>query len=66
MRVCLFSRYSYTSSGKKKKRLGAVAGGIVAESVKRYAQKKGLYVLVQSGESVNVAETAKDFKAREW
>ncbi|MHC6202118.1 hypothetical protein ACYULU_02875 [Breznakiellaceae bacterium SP9] len=50
----------------KRKLLGAVAGGIVPESVKRYAQKKGLYVLVQSGESVNVAETSKDFKAREW
>ncbi|MHC6202269.1 hypothetical protein ACYULU_03645 [Breznakiellaceae bacterium SP9] len=59
-------RISIMFGRKKKKRLGAVAGGIVAESVKRYAQKKGLYVLVQSGESVNVAETAKDFKAREW
>jgi hypothetical protein len=49
-----------------RKLIGAVAGGIVPESVKRYAQKRGLYVLVQSGESVNVAETAKDFKAREW
>ena len=52
--------------GDNRKLLGAVAGGIVPESVKRYAQKKGLYVLVQSGESVNIAETAKDFKAREW
>ncbi|GHU50833.1 hypothetical protein FACS1894200_10560 [Spirochaetia bacterium] len=52
--------------GDKRKLVGAVAGGIVPESVKRYAQKKGLYVLVQSGESVNVAEASKDFKAQEW
>jgi hypothetical protein len=35
--------------GDKRKLIGAVAGGIVSESVIRYAQKKGLYVILQNG-----------------
>jgi hypothetical protein len=39
---------------------------VVADNVREYAQKKGLYVLVQSGDSVEVAEAPANFKAREW
>jgi hypothetical protein len=46
--------------------VGAVAGAVVPENVCNYAQKKGLYVLVQSGESVVVAEMPENFKARKW
>jgi hypothetical protein len=52
--------------GDKRKLVGAVAGGIVPESVLRYAEKKGLYVLVQSGDSMRVAEEPNIFKVREW
>ncbi|MDR3147571.1 MAG: hypothetical protein LBU00_04245, partial [Treponema sp.] len=39
-----------------RKLLGAVAGMVVSNEVKKYAQKKGLYVLVQSGDLIEVAE----------
>ncbi|MDR3172118.1 MAG: hypothetical protein LBU17_10930 [Treponema sp.] len=52
--------------GDKRILVGAVAGGIVPEKVRIYAEAKGLYVLVQSGESVTVTETPQTFKAMEW
>jgi hypothetical protein len=39
---------------------------VVSNEVKKYAQKKGLYVLVQSGDLIEVAEAPQQFKAREW
>jgi hypothetical protein len=52
--------------GDRRKLVGAVAGMVAAEAVRKYAQKKGLYVLVQSGDSVALAETDGTFRAREW
>ena len=52
--------------GDKRLLVGAVAGAIVPESVCRYAQKKGLYVLVQSGDSVEVASSPQGFEVRKW
>jgi hypothetical protein len=52
--------------GDKRLLVGAVAGAIVPESVCRYAQKKGLYVLVQSGDSVEVASIPQGFEVRKW
>jgi hypothetical protein len=49
-----------------RKIIGAVAGGVVPDSVMRYAQKKGLFVIVQSGDSSTIAKLPKGFKAREW
>ena len=50
---------------KDKKVLGAVAGMHVPESVGRYAYKKGLYVLAQSGETMRILNDEK-FKPRVW
>jgi hypothetical protein len=52
--------------GDRRKLVGAVAGMVVAGKVREYAQRKGLYVLVQSGDSVTVAEASGAFKVREW
>jgi hypothetical protein len=52
--------------GDKRRLVGAVTGGTVPESVRRYAQKWGLYVLEQSGESVLIAEAPDGFTARIW
>jgi hypothetical protein len=46
--------------------IGAVAGGVVPDNVFRYAQKKGLYVVVQSGDSVAIADMPVNFRPREW
>jgi hypothetical protein len=56
----------FDQRGDRRKLVGAVAGMSVAEEVKNYAQRKGLYVLVQSGDSVTVADAPENFKAREW
>ena len=50
----------------KRKLVGAVAGGTVSESVRNYAHKKGLFVIVQTGDSVAIAAMPQGFKAREW
>ena len=50
----------------KRKLLGAIAGAIIPEGVLEYAQSQGLYVVVQSGESIRVADPPEGFKAREW
>jgi RecB family endonuclease NucS len=49
-----------------RKLVGTVAGMVVEEKARRYAQDKGLYVLAQSGNSVEVAGAQKTFQAREW
>jgi hypothetical protein len=59
-------RYQMDKRGDKRKLVGAVAGMVVPENVREYARKQGLYVLVQSGDSVVVADTSQGFKPREW
>ena len=50
----------------RRKVIGAVAGGIVPKNLLEYAQSKGLYVLVQNGENIEVAGMPEDFHPREW
>ena len=64
-RIEIVRRY-LDERGDKRKLLGAIAGGIVPENVMKYAHKHGLYVVVQNGESVSIADAPKGFKAREW
>jgi hypothetical protein len=52
--------------GDRRKLVGAVAGMVVTKEAREYAQRKGLYVLVQSGDTVAVAEAPEGFKVREW
>jgi hypothetical protein len=54
------------SRGDRRKLFGAVAGAIIPDSVSKYAQKQGLYVLGPSGKSVAVLNEPDDFKPREW
>jgi hypothetical protein len=54
------------SHGDTRFLVGAVAGGIAPENVVKYAHKKGLYVVVWSGDAAAVAEAHPSFKAREW
>jgi hypothetical protein len=59
-------RHYMDKRNDKRKLVGAVAGAIVPESVMNYAFKKGLYVLVQSGKSIALAEQPKKFQVRAW
>ncbi|MDR1257551.1 MAG: hypothetical protein LBJ86_07385 [Spirochaetaceae bacterium] len=46
--------------------VGAVAGLIVPDNVRVYAQKKGLYVMVPSGKAVAVADMPPGFTPQKW
>jgi hypothetical protein len=58
-------RQCMDAANDSRKLLGAIAGGMMSRSVRLYAEKKGLYVLVQSGKSVRIAEET-DFKCKVW
>ena len=64
-RIEKIRRY-FDKHGDTRKLVGAVAGGVVHENVLKYAQKQGLYVIVQTGDSTTIADAPPDFKAREW
>jgi hypothetical protein len=49
----------------RRKFIGAVAGAVVGDNVKAYAERKGFYVIRQSGDTV-VIENPKEFKPKEW
>ena len=50
----------------KKRYIGAVAGTVVDDSVVKFAQKNGMYVIVQSGYAVEILDPPEGFKAKEW
>ncbi len=49
----------------EKKVMGAVAAMVIPESVERYACKKGLFVIAQSGEVITILND-KDFTPKQW
>jgi hypothetical protein len=49
----------------RRKYLGAVAGAVVDQEVSAYAQKSGFYVIIPSGETVDI-EVPEGFKPRVW
>lgn len=51
---------------KGKTMLAGVAGMIIGEGVDRYAEKKGLFVLKPSGDTVDIVNNKESFKPREW
>jgi predicted AAA+ superfamily ATPase len=55
------------AKGSDKRRfVGAVAGAVVREDAAKFAQKNGLFVIVQSGDAVEIVTPPKGFKAKEW
>jgi molecular chaperone GrpE (heat shock protein) len=52
--------------GDKRTIVASVAGSIVSQKVCEYAQGKGLYVLLPSGDSVAVANVPEGFTRKEW
>ena len=64
-RLGIISKYNAVHNDKRRV-LGAVAGGVVPQNVLEYAQKRGLYVLVQNGDSVEIADMHSNFTPQEW
>jgi len=52
--------------GTNKKFIGAVAGAVVAENVVKFAQRKGLYVIAQTGENFDILPVPEGFIAKKW
>jgi hypothetical protein len=51
--------------GDGRRHIGAIAGAIMNEQVKRCAIKSGFYVIEQSGDTVKI-DAPEGFKPREW
>ena len=64
-RLGVISGYNVRQNDSRKV-LGAVAGGVVPQNVLEYAQRRGLYVLVQNGDSVEIADIPANFKPQVW
>ena len=57
----------YRLYGDEKRRImGAVAGAVVSDDVIKFAHRQGLYVIVQSGEAVEIITSPEGFVAKEW
>jgi Holliday junction resolvase-like predicted endonuclease len=52
--------------GDKRRFIGAVAGAVVEGDAEEFAIENGMYVIVQSGEAVEIVEPPEGFKAKEW
>jgi hypothetical protein len=63
-RMEVLRRYA-DEHGDGRKHIGAIAGAIMNEQVKRYAVKIGFYVIEQSGDTVKI-DAPEGFKPREW
>ena len=46
--------------------IGAVAGAVVMGDAEKIAHENGLYVIVQSGDAVEIMTPPEGFKAKEW
>ena len=52
--------------GDKRRFIGAVAGAVVQGDAEEIAHENGMYVIVQSGEAVEILPVPEGFKAKEW
>jgi len=62
-------KYRRLKDGKgegKKRYIGAIAGAVVDGNVVKFAQKHGMFVIVQSGYAVEILAPPEGFKAKEW
>jgi hypothetical protein len=57
----------YADEKRDKRRfIGAVAGAVVKGEAREFALKHGMYVIVQSGNAVEIVPLPKDFRVKEW
>ena len=50
----------------KRKIVSALASAVTAEDPLKYAHKKGLFVFIQRGDNVKIADLPEGFKPKEW
>ena len=52
--------------GDKRRFIGAVAGAVVEGEAQEFAHENGMYVIVQTGEAVEIVQTPEGFQTKEW
>jgi len=65
-RIKKYRRCADASGGDRRRYLGAVAGASVSEDTAIFAHRKGMYVIVQSGDAVEIVTPPQGFTAKEW
>jgi hypothetical protein len=61
-----YRRWKDSKGEGKKRYIGAIAGAVVDDNVAKFAQKHGMFVIVQSGYAVEIVAPPEGFKAKEW
>jgi len=57
----------FTNARENKRRfVGTVARAVVAKDAIKFVLKNGLYVIVQSGEAVEILSVPENFQAKQW
>ena len=52
--------------GDNRRFIGAVAGAVVSDEAAQFALENGMYVLVQSGDGIEIITPPEGFTAKEW
>jgi hypothetical protein len=60
-----YRRYA-DARGDKRRFIGAVAGAVVDGDAEEFAHQNGMYVIVQSGEAVEIVPVPEGFQAKKW
>ena len=61
-----YRRWKDSKGESKKRYIAAIACAMVKDNVVTFAQKNGMYVIVQLGNSVEILTPPEGFKAKEW
>ena len=65
-RLKKYRRYTNATSGDKRNFIGVVAGAVVTDEAAVFAHQNGMYVIVQSGEAVEIVTPPDEFTAKKW
>jgi len=66
-RIGKYRRYAEEKGfGGQRRFIGAVAGALVSKETAKFAQDNGMYVIVQSGDAIEIVASPEGFRAKEW
>ena len=66
-RIGRYRRYVEAKGfGDQRRFIGAVAGAVVSKETAKYAHDNGMYVIVQSGDAIEIVDSPEGFRAKEW
>jgi len=66
-RIGRYRRYVEAKGfGDPRRFIGAVAGAVVSKETAKFAHDNGMYVIVQSGDAIEIVASPDGFRAKEW